>query len=263
MKQLAAAVPFLILGASSVWGHDTWVLPTQFRIQPGQVLELDLTSAMDFPNPEVAVQADRLAETKLRLGGATLSLDRAAKAKVLALSARVAGAGVAAAWVATRERALQLTPEQVAHYLEEVGAADMIGQQWKKSGQKAWRETYVKRAKSFVRVGEGADDSWKQPVGLDLELVPDSNPTSLSVGDTLSLRLLWQGEPLPGLAVGAVAAAPTEAGLATTGADGRVSFVLSKAGPWLVRATRIAPSQARPGEWDSVFTTLTVEARSR
>ena len=263
MRQLAAAVPFLVLGASSVWGHDTWVLPTQFRIQPGQVLELGLTSAMDFPNPEAPVKPDRLVEAKLRLGGATLSLDSAAKAKVLALSARVAGAGVAAAWVATRERALQLTPEQVAHYLEEIGAADTIGQQWKMSGRKAWRETYVKRAKSFVRVGDGADDSWKQPVGLDLEIVPENDPTSLSVGETLRVRLLWQGEPLPGLAVGAVAEAPAKPALATTDADGRVAFVLSKAGPWLVRATRIAPSQARPGEWDSVFTTLTVEARPR
>jgi len=218
---------------------------------------------MDFPSPETPVKPDRLVQAKVRLGGVTSSLDARAEAKLLALSAQLAKAGVAVAWVATRERALQLNGDEVAHYLEEVGAADTIGQQWKKAGQKPWRETYAKRAKTFVRVGEGSDDSWQQPVGLDLEIVPEGDPTGLLVGDTLRLRLLWQGQPLSGLAIGAVGATPAKPSLATTDADGRVSFVLSKPGPWLVRATRIVPSQARPGEWDSVFTTLTVEVKAR
>lgn len=262
MKHVALIISFLAAGPA--WAHDTWILPAQFRIEPGEVLKLDLTSAMDFPNPETAVKSDRLAEARVRLAGMTLSLDASAEAKSLSLSARIPKPGVAAAWVSSRERTLQLTADQVAHYLEEVGAAGTIGEQWKRSGQKPWRETYVKRAKSFIRVGEGGgDDSWKQPVGLDLEIVPESDPTALAVGDTLSLRLLWRSQPLSGLAVGAVGATPAKPALATTDADGRVSFVLSKAGPWLVRATRIVPSQARPGEWDSVFTTLTVEAKPR
>lgn len=262
MKQ-AAAVLLLVLGATRASAHDTWLLPANFHLERGTVLRLDLTSAMDFPKAETPVKAERLTEAKLRLAGATLVLDAAAEAKVLALTARVAGQGVATAWVATRERSLQLTPEQVAHYLDEIGAAGTIGEEWKKSGQKLWRETYVKRAKSFVRVGDAADSSWKEPVGLDLEILPASDPTALSVGDTLSLRLLWRGQPLSELAVGAVAAAPAKPTLAKTDGEGRVAFVLSKAGPWLIRATLIRSSTARPGEWDSVFSTLTVEASSR
>ena len=258
------AVMVLVLCASSAWAHDTWILPAQFRIEPGQTLRLDLTSAMDFPNPETPVKPDRLTEAKVRLAGLTLPLAPTPEVKFLALSSRLDKPGIAVAWVAGRERSLQLTPNEVAHYLEEVGAADTIGQQWRKAGQKPWRETYAKRAKSFVRVGQGdGDDSWKQPVGLDLEIVPESDPTSLSVGDTFGLRLLWRGRPLPGLAVGAVSAAPAKPAVATTDAEGRVSFVLSKAGTWLVRATRIVASETRPGEWDSVFTTLTLEARPR
>jgi uncharacterized GH25 family protein len=254
---------FLALCASPAWAHDTWMLPARFRIEPGQTLRLDLTSAMDFPNPETPVRPDRLVEAKVRLAGVTLPLAPIAESKALALTSTVDKAGIAVAWVASRERALQLTADEVAHYLEEIGANETIGQQWRKAGQKPWRETYAKRAKSIVRVGPGdADDSWKQPCGLDLELVPESDPTALVVGDTLSLRLLWQGRPLSGLAVGAVSAPPARPAMATTDAEGRVSFVLSKAGPWLVRATRIVASEIRFGEWDSLFTTLTVEARS-
>lgn len=261
MKLIAAIA--LILVSGPALAHDTWLLPSRFRIEPGGMLELHLTSAMDFPNPETPVKSDRLAEAKVRLAGVALPLAAREGDKVLALSARIAEPGVAVAWVSTRERSLQLTPGQVAHYLEEVGAAETIGQQWKKAGQKPWCETYAKRAKAFVRVGEGGGDSWRQPIGLDLEFVPESDPTLLSVGDSLRLRLLWHGLPLSGLAVGAVGSAPAKPSLSTTDAEGRVSFVLPKAGPWLVRATRIAPSHSRPGEWDSVFTTLVVEAKSR
>jgi uncharacterized GH25 family protein len=263
MKRVAAVWLLLFPAVGTTRAHDTWVLPAQFRLQPGEVLRLGLTSAMDFPKPESPVAADRLVEAKVRLGGATIPLESAAEPKQLVLHARLAGAGVAVAWVATRERSLRLTPEQVTHYLEEVGALDTVGREWSAGGRKPWRETYVKRAKSYVRVGEADDDSWQRPVGLDLELVPESDPTRLSVDDTLALRLLWQGQALPGLAVGAVGASPATPTLATTDAEGRVRFRLTRAGPWLFRATRIVPSQARPGEWDSAFTTLTLEARSR
>jgi uncharacterized GH25 family protein len=49
--------------------------------------------------------------------------------------------------------------------------------------QQRWRETYVKLAKTFVRVGQPtADQSWREPVGLALEIVPLADPSTLLVG---------------------------------------------------------------------------------
>jgi len=70
------------------------------------------------------------------------------------------------------------------------------------------------------------------------------------------------GKPRPGLSVAAATAAPSKPVMARTDAEGRVAFVLSQAGPWLIRATLIRPSRTWVGGWDSIFTTLTVEARS-
>jgi hypothetical protein len=39
--------------------------------------------------------------------------------------------------------------------------------------------------------------------------------------------------------------------------EGRASFTISQAGPWLFKATRLTE---RANEWESVFTTLTAEA---
>ena len=73
--------------------------------------------------------------------------------------------------------------------------------------------------------------------------------------------LLWNGKPLADLAVGAVAAAGGTPTLARTDAEGRVTFRLDRPGPWLFRATLIRPAAGRRGEWESVFTTVTVSVR--
>lgn len=96
-----------------------------------------------------------------------------------------------------------------------------------------------------------------------MELVPDEDPTSLVVRDALHVRLLWQGQPLVGIAVGAVGDSAASAVMTTTDDQGRVGFTLSDPGPWLIRATVIRRSLVRFGEWNSVSTTLTVEARPR
>jgi len=258
-KRLATLV--VLLCAAPVWAHDTWLLPGSFRVQPGAVLRLDLTSAMAFPMPESPVSAERLLDAQVRIGSATLPLAAQPGAEALALEVRVDQPGVAAAWVSTRERTLDLAPDEVEHYLEEVGA-EAVARQWREAGRGPWRETYAKRAKTYLLVGAVADESWRKPVGLDLEIVPEADPTALSIGDFLPIRVLWQGRPLPGQAVGAVGSTPSKAVLATTDDDGRVTLTLGEAGPWLFRATRIVPSSAGPDEWHSVFTTLTLEVRA-
>ena len=262
LRRVATIALAELLAAGAVSAHDTWLLPARFRTETGERLSFGLTSGMAFPEPETAVAAERLTEAKLRLAGTTVALEPGtADPRSLLLAAAPPGRGVAVAWIATGGRTLVLNSDEVLHYLEEVGALESIGAEWTKAGRPAWRETYSKRAKAYVRVGGRGDDGWKAPSGLDLEIIPDADPTAVSAGDTLSVRVLWNGQPLAGQALGASGIPPARPVLATTDADGRVSFLLSRAGPWLLRATRIRPSESRPGEWESVFTTLTFEAR--
>lgn len=191
--------------------HDTWVLPVRWNVPVREELVLDLTSAMDFPAPETAARPDRLVDKSIRLNGVVSSLEVSPPpvgAKTLRLSARPTAAGLATIWIATRPRTLDLKPDEVEHYLQETGAVDTVGEQWRRSPEKAWRETYVKVAKTFAEVGDaGKDDSWREAVGASLELVPASDPTALYSGQDLALLLLWNGMPIADLAVGAVAGA--------------------------------------------------------
>lgn len=247
---------FAVLAAAPAAAHDTWLLPRQPASAPGMV-EFELTSAGSFPDPESAPAAARIARSGLRLAGRTEALQAAGQdAKALRLRARAEGAGLAAAWIETHPRTLTLKPKELTHYLEEVGA-DTIGVEWKSSGLAAWRESYAKLAKALVRVGAAPDDpSWGEAVGLELELVPERDPTSLRPGESLSVRVLFRGRPLADLAVGA-ATRGRSLPLQKTDADGRVSFALASAGPWLVRATRIERASLPDADWRSWFATLT------
>jgi hypothetical protein len=250
------ALLLALLAGSPLGAHDTWLVPRQPASAAG-TLEFDLTSSGAFPAPESAVAADRIARSGLRLAGRTEPLEAAAKnAQALRLRARTGGEGIATAWVETRPRTLTLKPDELAHYLEEVGAGDTIGAEWRRSGLGAWRESYVKLAKTLTRVGGARDDaSWGEAVGLELELLPERDPTSLRPGESLGVRLSFRGQPLPGLAVSA-AARGRSLPLQKADAEGRVSFTLDRAGPWLVRATRLERAAGADADWRSWFATL-------
>jgi uncharacterized GH25 family protein len=250
----------VLAAAAAAFAHDTWLLPGAFHVPPGATVTLGLTSGMDFPRPETAIQPARVSRSGLRLRGRTVPLRAAAGKQTLALSAVAGAAGVATLFVELKPRTLDLTPGQVEHYLEEIGATQTAGPKWRARKDRRWRESYVKLAKSFVAVGDGSeppDASWAEPVGLSLELVPESDPTGLRAGQALALRVLLEGAPLAGLPVGAVGPGGAVAARPTDEA-GRVRFDLDAAGPWLIRATRLSEADGGALDWRSQFATLTL-----
>jgi len=255
----AAGLLALAVGiASPVTAHDTWLLPVRFELPVGGTVEAGLTSGMRFPEPESAVAADRLAAASLRVGGRVVKLEPSpAGTAALHLSAAAPAAGVAALWVATRPRTLSLNPAQVREYLKEIGASKAVESRWRR--QQQWRETYAKLAKAYVRVGDAAGDrSWEEPVGLELEIVPLDDPTTLRPGLPFRVRVLRAGRPLAGFVLSAVSVGSRSPIMRTTAADGGVAFEASRPGPWLLRGTLIEESAAPEADWQSLFTTLTI-----
>jgi uncharacterized GH25 family protein len=250
----------LVLIAAVTTAHDTWIMPMASEVQPGGLLALNMTSGMSFPALDHAIAPDRLQAAQLRVGTKSYEiLERVAGKSALELRIHPPTAGLGTVWVESRPKFIELKPEQVKEYLEEIGAGATIGKEWNAKGPgRQWRENFTKHAKTFVRVGEPIDDrSWAEPVGMALELTPEADPTALRIGDVLTVRLLENGRPLPDFPVGLVAAAAKNGSLQKTDAHGRVSFRLDRDGWWLLRATHVERS-AKPGlDWESHFTTLT------
>ena len=258
--QIARSVAALaLLGlASSAAAHDTWLLPRKAAAGARPSVTLDLTSGMAFPRLESAIAPDRLRRAGLRVAGREMALSSRRGTKALVLVASGVAEGVAVAWVELHPRPLELTPAQVEEYLAEIGEQDGAGREWARRPEpKTWRETYRKLAKAVFVLGPStaADDSWREPAGLALEIVPEASPARVAPGGELPVRVLKEGRPLPGFALGAVRAAGKRT-LKRTDAEGRVSFVLDRPGPWMLAGVELRSGP--DGTWESDFTTLTL-----
>ena len=103
---------------------------------------------------------------------------------------------------------------------------------------------------------------WRRPVGLALELVPESDPRRLDAGGTFALRLLHRGKPLAGALVKALPKDGNERGVsARTDSQGRVRLVLPEAGIWLISTVHMIDAPAGSGaRWESLWSSLTFDA---
>jgi uncharacterized GH25 family protein len=94
-------------------------------------------------------------------------------------------------------------------------------------------------------------------VGLDLEIVPESDPTLLQPGDALSVVVLSSGHPMPGFTLAATDG--RERRFQRTDAAGRATVRLDRPGRWLLAGTYLRRASRSDADWESDFTTLTLQ----
>ncbi len=264
-RLLSAIAVIAALTAATSRAHDTWLLPDRFKVSAKDNVTLHLTSGMAFPELETGPKRERVESANYRLNGKTREItDITADPKALIFKSELSEPGVATFWVELPPKSIDLKPQDVNHYLDEIGAPAALRKQWAEMEPKRWRELYSKHQKTFVLVGEpGGDRSWAEPVGTALELVPENDPTAIRVGDEITVRVLKNGAPHADFALNAVAAGETKGETRQTDTTGRVAFRIKTAGPWLLRGTDLRKSTGSDADWESDFVTLTFEARTK
>lgn len=262
---ILSALAFVIALATPVSAHDTWLIPDQFNVAPKSTVTLDMTSGMEFPKLDVGPKPERVESAKCRLAGKTFDItNKLAAPNSLQFKAELADVGVATFWVKLPPRAIELTPDQVKEYLDEVDAPEALRKQWAEMKEQRWRESYTKHPKTFARVGQPESDrSWTEPVAMFLEIVPEKDPTALKAGDDFPVRVLKGGAPFAGFSLNAVSAGETKGETRKTDSNGRVTFRLGRDGRWLLRGTDIRKSSQPDTDWESDFATLTMEAKQK
>jgi hypothetical protein len=183
----------------------------------------------------------------------------AADSTSLRFEVRCANAGIAMVDVALQPRTLELRDDQVAEYLDEIGADVALRARWaEQRGKSPWVETYTKFARLGLAIGDAADDAgWRAASGRGDELVAQTAWSALRGGADLEVVLLHDGQPVGGIPVGLRTAGRKAAVFATTDAEGRVRFGAPGTGPVLLHATRLEAGQG--GVWRSRFVTLAFE----
>ena len=119
------------------------------------------------------------------------------KDNVTLLSFQTGEPGTWVAGVSTAPNDIEMDAEAFNTYLEHEGILDMI--QWRKDNNAEGLsaiEKYSKHVKTFFQVEELRTNDWQRPLGYPIEFIPLSNPYEVSIGEQLSVQLLYDGKPL-------------------------------------------------------------------
>jgi len=241
--------------ACAAQAHESWLRATT-PVPPDGTLTLGLTSGMAFPEDDHAIEPERVTHANWRQGDASGTLTVGERGEhALALGANLPGAATTTVSLELPEKALELDAGNVEEYLQDLGNPADVRARWQQRG--TWRERYRKSVKAIVGLRDAGDDA-RKPVGLPLELVPVTDPRTLHAGDSLELRLLANGKPLAGARVG-LNAAGVAPRFAVSDGNGAVTFRELDAGPTLLHAVELRPVNAVDLDWESNFTTLTLD----
>ncbi len=246
----------LTLAAGPATAHDSW-----FETQPalaegagGALLALGTGNL--YPLQETGIDARYLARQGCRAAGQT-----AAGAAPLALKALRntptslllrAPKPAATCWVQLTPFDVELAPDKVPVYLQDIQATPEIRATWAAMQARGlpWRERYTKHA----RIELGPPSAGPAPLGLDLRI--ENAGTSMRVGTNITAQALRDGQPLAGLALELRSDSSPLGIWRRTDAQGRISVSAPLPGRWLLRGVDLRVSDADPERWDSRFVTL-------
>jgi len=255
----------------SLLAHDTWLVPSTYTPSPRTAVRLSLATSEAFPTSDSAVAPDRVARFTLRTTAGSESVSGyRLDGKFLVADPVVPVAGHAVAVLETKPRIIVLEPAQFNEYIGDEGLKAVTDARTK-NGQtnSPGRERYRKITKTILCVGAVAappgDQIYSQPEGLWLEVIPERSPCGLKVGDSITVRVLFQGQPLAGAHLAAGYQGVTGHKYPVwipTDARGRATVKLDRPGAWFARVLHMVPAQNdSEADWHSAFSTLTFEVR--
>jgi len=261
---LRATIALLLLPAAAT-AHEYWLLPDRFVAPAGDAIAIAHRVGTGWPGETLPRSAARIVRFGLvdRLGERPIEgVEGADPAGATALRRP----GAAFAVYRSRPSSVRLEAEAFESYLREEGLDAVIASR-AASGESAQPglEIFSRNAKALLTAtgGVAARDArlLHRPVGLDLELVAETDPRRAAAGAPLVMRLLFHGKPLAGALVKAIPKDGNERRVAgRTGADGRVRLALAEPGVWLLSAVHMVDAPAASGaRWESLWSSLTFE----
>jgi Domain of unknown function (DUF4198) len=276
----AAAGTALLASAVTLSAHDFWLVPNAFHVAAGGSLDVRGQTGTRFPESEAALAPDRVAEARVVGANSDERVGQlAVDGKSLRLQHRPAAAGQYVVALAIAARESHTTRERLHRYIALEGAPE-LAERYAKAGAFAGTDSVhqetAKFAKTIVEVGEAGPRAFTRAIGQALELIPQSDPSTLRAGDTLRVRLLFHGQPVGGATLragvaappatpepagitSAATAAPSHDAAGVTDAAGIAAIAVPVGGVWNVRVLHAAQSNAR---WEVLFSTLVFEVRS-
>jgi len=250
-------------GSASLFAHDFWIEPSDFRPAVGSKIDVALRVGMNFEGEPVVRKPERI-EKFVLIGPASETPIDGEAGKDPAGSVSVDGHGLHVIGFRSNHSFIELKSEDFEAYLKEEGLERIIElRKQRGDSDKSAREFYSRCAKALIAGGGNATGAFDRGLGFTLEFFPLNNPLTLKPGEELKIRLVFDHRPLPGAYVTAIRKGdPKGAVSAMTDLIGMASFKINQSGVWMIKTVHMIPaSDSEKADWESCWATLTFEVK--
>ncbi|HVQ39992.1 MAG TPA: DUF4198 domain-containing protein [Pyrinomonadaceae bacterium] len=261
---------FVLILAAAVSTRAVYLELDSYFLRPHSLATVSLRNQY-FIRSDGFVTRDRIRDVSLfgpnLPGSVSDSVAWRDEGKTTMLEVKTSGPGTYLVGIATKPRDTDLSAAEFNDYLHNDGLPDTLADRRRKHElHKDVRERYSKNERAVFQVGDQLSDDYKRPLGYPVEIIPQENPYSLKVGDTITVICTLNGRPLVNQFVqGGWESRDGHQHLVRgrTGPDGKVSFKLAGAGKWylqMIHMTRLADPEL---DYESKWANLTFEVQSR
>jgi uncharacterized GH25 family protein len=261
LRRLAPVGILLLANVAALRAHDFWIEPSSFHPAAGSELSVSLRVGEHFRGDPVPRDDARIVRFVLSSPGGETPI-AGLPATDPAGFVRISSPGFAVIGYRSNRTPILIEAEKFEKYLGDEGLDAVLEARAARGERgKPGKEVYSRSVKSLVAAGGSGQAGFDRVLGLTLELVADSNPLKTRPGGKMPFRILYEGKPLAGALVKAIALEDPDNTLAArSDRSGRVTFVLPRKGVWLVKAVHMvtAPPETR-ADWESLWASLTFE----
>ena len=266
-KGLTVSVVILLI-ALSASAHDLFLKLDTYLLAPNAKATVQMLNGT-FQSSEGVVRRDRMRDISLIAPDAGISAAKSISwrdlEKTTTMEIQTGRPGTYVVGISTKPREIDLKAADFNDYLKHDGIPDILAKRTK-DGElgKDIRERYSKHVRAIFQVGSARTEEYKTSLHYPVEIIPQSNPYSLKVGQTLPVLCTLDGKPL----VNQFVIAGWESvdrrlhSLDTrTDAKGIARFKLMAAGKWYVKMIYMAASNEPGINYESKWATLTFQIR--
>lgn len=270
MNKILAGSIILFFTVVAAQAHDLFLKLDSYFLQPNTRAIVRVLNGT-FQNSDGAVARDRLANLSLHGPGLNAAsaesiIWRAAE-KASVMEIQTGDPGTYLVGISTKPREIALKAADFNGYLEHDGIPDILAAR-RKSNElgKDVRERYSKHVRAVFQVGDKHSDDYNKPLNYPVELIPQQNPYTLKVGDTIEVLCLLDGKPI----VNQFVIAGSESSdrkvhelNSRSDAKGIARIKITRAGKWFIKFIHMTPISEPNLNYESKWASLTFEIRKK
>jgi len=249
------------LAASRLGAHDFWLAAGNWAPASGTPVTITAGVGEHFPaRTKFSSRPDWFDQWRVigAAGDISVGKDFLLTDMVMSTAVTLPAPGAYLGVMRVTPRTIEMKGQEFTDYLKEEGIETALAaRQAAGETDKPAKEVYARYAKVALRTGAGSGAHLTRPAGLRAEFVPESDPTTVHPGQTLTVQLLAEGKPVAGATVMAVTEGAS--GRSVTDAGGRATLTIDREGAWLIKAVhmeRLTGARAADGDWESYWVTL-------